>query len=654
MQMLRFNTYCTLLVLLVGCGKNMAAGTSDSGLENFRGLLASPRLLAFTCVTPGCNTTLKVRIISTVTRRVAIKRVVLSAENSDFTLSADEKAPFILGAASEFSVDVTFKPTHAPMNQVNNLLVTYTDASATEGPERIEAGELVIPLIQRLVGEPILGANPGALDFGVVDIGNSKTLSVTARNDGFGNLSLVVDRADSGMGSTVTIALPANAALVPDASVQIPVTFSPLREEYIKGELELGSSTPNITPVRVQIQGTSHQWPKVAIEPEENLIDFGEVPKGQKRKITVQLVNFGGRPLNMTNLSVVDVSTNLKAQFPLGMTSAQLPPLTRLPIEIELSGTVASIVDGRLKATTNDPQRGTLEVPIRGIVTEPKIAVSPVSHAWGTVPMGWVVNKRIEVKNVGFGKLKIKSIGFVGGTSMLYTFKSLPALPIELDRDRILAFEVEFRAETGAAFMGAVSVESTDVATPFAEVALSATGGSCTAGCPIANGTPSCAMGKCSVGACSAGFYDTNGQSSDGCECKEIGTDPGLSCASGVNKGVLPDNGSSSQFTGLLHSGDDIDYVRFYAQDDGQVFGDNYNVRINLSTSDPNIQMCVYRYETGTATNDCFEQNEACGRNYGHGGAFLRNDGAVYSIKVFRTANTAGTCTPYTVYMSNG
>jgi hypothetical protein len=77
-----------------------------------------------------------------------------------------------------------------------------------------------------------------------------------------------------------------------------------------------------------------------------------------------------------------------------------------------------------------------------------------------------------------------------------------------------------------------------------------------------------------------------------------------------------------------MGSGDDVDHVRFYGQATSQIFGINFS--------------------------NCFGPHEACGRNDGHGVAFSRNDGAVYSIKIFRTPNTAGTCTPYTVYTSNG
>lgn len=620
----------------------------------FRGLLATPRQLAFTCVTPGCDSTLTVKIVSNVNRRVAIKRVVLSKENADYTVTPSTAAPFILGAASDFSIDVRFAPTSAPTAEDIALLVTYTDASAMESPDRIEPGELNIPLVRRLVGEPLLAVTPPTLNFGVIPVNARKSLPVKVSNAGFGNIALAVDRSDAGT-SAVQVVLPANAALIPDAGIDVPIAFAPNREMYLKTEVEIASSTPNVDPVFVEVEGTSIAGPRVALEPEETGIDFGEVPKGSKRTVMVRLANLGGQTLNITNLSVRDTSMNVKVQFPNGMTTATLLPLARLPLEVQLDGTNAGLVNATLVVESNDQARSPLELPITGTVTEPKVQATPATISWGTIPMGWAVTKPVEVKNIGYGKLTLKRITFVGGTSMLYTLKNLPALPMELDRNQRVAFEVEFRAETAASFMGAVSIETDDPANPFTEVALSATGGSCATGCPIANGTPSCARGTCEVGMCNTGWYDNDKDAANGCECREIGTDPGDFCSSGLSKGTLADTGASTSHTGIIAPDTDIDFIRFFGSDESQFLRDDYDVRIRLVSNDPNISMCVYRYDTDSSVNECYLNNETCNvRDFRKSGSLGPNDGAMYYIKVFRKPNTAATCTSYTVYMSNG
>jgi hypothetical protein len=595
-----------------------------------------------------------VKVASNVNRRIAIKRIVLSGENADYTVKPSEPAPFILGAASDFSVDVQFAPKSAPAAESLALLVTYTDASAEESPDRIEPGELRIPLVRRLVGEPMMAVTPPTLNYGVVPLNVRKSLPVTVKNVGFGNIAMAVDQADAGIDALI-VTLPAKAALVPDAGVEVPISFAPTTEVYVKHAVLLGSTTPGVDPVSVQVEGTSYSTPRILVEPEERAIDFGEVPRRSSRKVTVRVANVGGQTLNLTNVAVRDLSGNLKVTLPNGMSTATLLPLQRLSIELQLDGTNAGVVDGALILDSNDPMRGNLEVPIIGTVTEPRLLASPMTIDWGVVPMGWAVSKPVELRNVGFGSLTVNNITFVGGTSSLYTFKNLPPLPAVLPRESRLAFEVEFRAETAAAFMGSVSIETDDPVNPFQEVALSATGGTCAAGCPIAHGTPSCTSGACTIGACDTGWYDTDQSAATGCECQEIGTDPGEFCSSGLNKGTLSDTGASTSHTGIIHSETDVDFIRFFGEDRSQFLSDDYDVRINLSSGDPNITMCVYRYDTASNVNECYLNNETCNiRSFRRDGSLGREDGAVYYIKIFRQPNTPATCTPYTVYMQNG
>jgi hypothetical protein len=640
---------------LVACAPPVNPTPPGPTIPAFRGLLATPRQLAYTCVVPGCDTTLTVKVTSNVNRRIAIKRIVLSKENAEYTISSDEKPPFILGAASDFGIDVRFAARSAPRSESLDLLVTYTDASAEESPDRIEAGELRIPLVKRLVGEPVLAATPAKLSFGVVAPTQRKELSVNVSNVGFGNIALEVDQADSGV-KELKVALPTNIALIPDASVPVPFVYAPDVEGYLKTNVQLSSSTPGVEPVYVAVEGTSYAWPRIALEPEETALEFGEIPKGMRRKVTVQLANIGGRPLDITTLTAMDPSSRVTVTFQGGMTTATLMPLQRLPIDVDVNGTMPGIIEVPLHIVSNDPGRPSFDIPIRAVITEPKQQIAPLALDWGTMPMGWVVSKSVEIKNIGYGDLTIKRITFVGGTANLYSFKNTPALPMKLERNGRVAFEVEFRAQSAATFGGAISVETDDPINPFGEVTLTATGGSCTAGCPIAHGTPSCQMGTCSIGMCDVGYYDTDLSASNGCECREVGTDPGGFCSTGVDKGTLSDNGSSANFTGLISTQNDEDYIRFFAEDASQLFSDNYDVNITLTSGDPNIFMCVSRYDTANSVNECYaDSNKVCGiKSLRRDGSYGREDGAMYYIKVYRDPAAPATCTTYSLYMRNG
>jgi hypothetical protein len=271
--------------------------------------------------------------------------------------------------------------------------------------------------------------------------------------------------------------------------------------------------------------------------------------------------------------------------------------------------------------------------------------------------MGWVVNKTIELRNTGYGTLTVKNLSFVAGSSTVFTLVGKPALPLQLKRDQRIAFDVELSAASTSSFGGFVSIESDDPVTPFAEVALTAKVGSCSAGCPIANGSPDCMSGSCKVGTCTSGYYDTDKAAANGCECKEVGTDPGAFCADSIYLGSLKDtDGAQTTHTGIITTAGDIDILRFYGEDATQFFSDDFKVKVRLASTDPGIQMCVYRNNTGSHQPDCFFTNEACPSNgyFEKDGSFGSSDEADFIVKVFRTASSTATCTPYTVFMSNG
>ena len=89
---------------------------------------------------------------------------------------------------------------------------------------------------------------------------------------------------------------------------------------------------------------------------------------------------------------------------------------------------------------------------------------------------------------------------------------------------------------------------------------------------------------------------------------------------------------------------------------DNHVFGEDFDVRIKLTSAVPNIYMCVSRYETANNVNECYpDANKQCGlKTFRRDGSYGAEDGALFFIKVYRDQAGPATCTPYTLYMSNG
>jgi hypothetical protein len=559
----------------------------------------------------------------------------------------------VLGPAGTLELEVRFRPGADAAPEGLALLVSYGDASGLPEPDRLEPGELAIPLLRRLVGEAQLAASPATLAFGAVPVGTRRVLPVWVLNASSGNASLRLDGWDAG-GAAVRVELPEGLTLSPDAGAELAVAFAPAVEQVLAGTLELSSSTPGVAPVQLRLEGTSLARGRLAILPGEGPVDLGEVPAGSGAVAAVRLVNQGGQAVTVGRVAVTDALHDLSARLAGAPPPRRLGPMESVELELVLDAGTPGVLAATVELTSDDPARPRLALPVTGLVTRPALQVSPTTVAFGTLPLGAVAARSVELRNTGYGPVVVRSLGLMGGSASVFSLRSLPALPATLQRDQRVALEVQFLAEGAAPFSASLAVETDLPGEPTREVPVRGTGASCQAACPLPHATASCASGGCRVGACDPGWYDADGVAGDGCECRERGTDPPGFCGSAADLGTLADSGASASFTGLLATPGDVDWLRFFGEDQDQLFSDAYRVQVQLTSADPSVQLCVYRFDTSAATSACFEVNEACGRSFSRAGSWGRDDGAEYYLRVSRAPGAAPTCTPYTVAASNG
>jgi len=620
------------------------------------GLTTAPRWLTFTCVRPGCDTTLTASISIVGTRDLAVKRVVLSdRERTDITLVPSRQPPFILKTSETFSVDAKYVPTGDPRLGDVEILITYTDASASEDVDRVKAGELHVPIVRRLVGEPTLQVTPSLLDFGPVFPGGRKTLPLRIKNIGFGNVGVVIESVRSDLPDLAVMNMP-NIAILPGETWDLQVTFAPQDEAYTAGFLTVRSADPAAPTPIVSVVATSIPRAKILVTP-DNGIDFGEVPVNMMDHATLEITNQGAEDLTLSNVEIVDApaGATLDLRLPRLALTTPLRPLASITATVSLLGTQAGPINAKVRITSSDVFHPTTDLAVVGLITEPNVVVGPPMVDFGRVPRGWITTKPIEVVNTGYGDLTITAVSMVLGSSQLYTLRNLQ-LPLILRHDQRVSIEVEFRSEvdSGTPFNGTVSIDTNDPDMPFVEVQVTAISASCLEGCPIANGTPTCTGGVCAIDMCNVGFYDTDEDPMTGCECAEVGRDPGSFCADSNDIGTLADNGSRQNVSGIISTADDIDMIRFYGMDESQFLSDDYDVRVRLESADPGIEMCVYRHDAGSHESACILENESCGRSYRKDGGWPGEDGADYVIRIRRIQSSAPSCTSYTVFMSNG
>jgi hypothetical protein len=646
----------SFIVFLFACGTEAPSGPmlepKPPGLES------DPKWLTYTCVEPGCDTTLSANVTAIGDRDIAVKRIVLSdRDRTDFIITTVDAPPFILDSGSGFAVDVRYAPTGDPRLGDLDLRITFTDAAASETDDRVQAGELAIPLVRRQIGEPRLTVDPPMLDFGPVLPTAQKTLPLTISNTGFGNVGLVIDRIEIEPEGEVTVTNLPPAALIAGESFPIDVVYAPQREAYLEGTLTIVPVAETVIPTVVPIVGTSISHASLLIDPKSG-IDFGEVAVGGTAQATLQLINRGAEDLVIHHAELAGAvpGANLTLALVTGSTTATIAALESVDVDLSLEAISPGEIDTFVRITSSDREQPIVDVPVIGLITKPIIEAVPGSLDFGAVPRGWTLVHSIEVSNSGYGDLVITNLGLILGSSELFTVRTVPTLPMMLRHDQRTAIEIEFRSEAEAVFNATLSIDSNDADRPFIEIPISATGASCDAGCPIANGTPDCGSGLCEVGSCNADWYDADLDPASGCECREIGSDPGEFCAEGVYLGSLDDDGDATTYVGILPASEDVDVIRFFANDGFQFGSDDFDVRATLESTDPGIQFCAYRHDTGDHLSECFWENERCptDRAFRKDGSSGPSDSADFSIKVFRDPTIAPTCTTYTLFLRNG
>lgn len=621
------------------------------------GLSSDPRWLTFACIDPECASTRTTTVSIIGERALAIRRIVLSNEDPAFAVRTKETVPFVVQPGDSFTLEIDHLPNGSPPPEDPMVRVAYTDASAREDQDRVEPGELDIPLVRRRIGEARLEVMPEQLDFGVVTPGASATGSLDLANVGFGTVGLVVSEVAAEPSAELRVgALPGSIPAGGRSGME--VSWRPVGERFLDGSLSFVLAGSVAPPIVVPVRGTSIQSPSIALSPPAEL-DFGSVAVGQTTQLTLQVQNRGGQALTVDT----PVLRGVPASAEMSVAWAEGPPESIAPLEsvaliVSLEAKASDRLSAELEIQSSDPARSTVVLPISALLSKPQAGISPRALDFGAVPQGWTRALPVEIINDGFGVLEIRDLSFVLGSSDLFTLRSKPRLPAELEHGERVAFEVEFRSEAAASFSGSLAVETNDAERPFQEVSLAARGATCEEGCPIQNGVPDCSSGMCAVGACNNRWYDADLDPATGCECQDPDArgDPGEFCAQAIYLGSLNDGaGDRASFSGVIPVEGDIDMIRVHARDTSQLFSDAYDVQIELRSSDPDLEMCVYRHDTGDHKNECFLENEVCGsRNFRRDGGLGRDDAADYTVRIFRRPGAAPSCTSYTLFARNG
>ncbi|MEL7369595.1 MAG: choice-of-anchor D domain-containing protein [Myxococcota bacterium] len=242
-----------------------------------------------------------------------------------------------------------------------------------------EFSEIRIPVRATFNGIPAVAATPDPVEFDFAAVGRTVTRTVRLQNRGTGVApleirSIAIDTATaSAFSFDATIdegGMPIPLRPIGDTPPGTPpdellvqLRYHPQEVERHTGDLVLQTNLPRDSVVRVPLAGSSKTPAKIAVSP--GRIEFGPVLLGQTTAVPLTIVNEGGTPLR---IQYRWGGTGLTTDFSvLPQTVPAVPAGSFTEIQVLITATSPSPLQGLLILQTNDPTRPTVTIPVSAI-----------------------------------------------------------------------------------------------------------------------------------------------------------------------------------------------------------------------------------------------------------------------------------------------
>jgi len=226
--------------------------------------------------------------------------------------------------------------------------------------------------------------------------------------------------------------------------------------------------------------------PDIAVSPVS--ITFPDVPLTQSSTTDVTLSNTGTDNLSVTGIAL---ATGTHYSVAVGGSNAcpNLAPTlaagNNCTVQVTFApATVANNITDMLTVTSNDPDEGTVNVPLSGngiAGPTPDISVAPTAIVFNNEVAGDLSTPdNVTISNNGSAALNVSSISLDDNTNFLLDVNGGPngcgAAPFSIAIGGSCSVSVTFAPQTAAMFAATLSIASNDPDTPNATVSLSGTG----------------------------------------------------------------------------------------------------------------------------------------------------------------------------------
>ena len=291
-------------------------------------------------------------------------------------------------------------------------------------------------------------AQPGILDFGIVQAGAPKTMNVTVLNGGTAPATLVGFENEDSQDFQVNV--PAGTVIEPNGSAVVQVTYAPTGRDK---DLALITLTSDREDVEVQLQAKGEEeTPILIVDP--SLIQLGWTRPFEVSARDVTVRNDGNTGLVIESIGLADAPSTV------GLISLPATPFTLLPGAAKTFGVIFAPVElvpmrvdplAKLHIVSSDAARSPLDVPIFGAAGEPSIVVVPkdvVDFAY--VAQGYKARREVVVINEGSDPVAVTAAELVDPQTAEFAFPDAGKLPVTLNPGETVELELTFENQGAA------------------------------------------------------------------------------------------------------------------------------------------------------------------------------------------------------------
>lgn len=348
-----------------------AAVSGDNNIADF-GILPGYSLDGGSTVTPGTSPRLQVDPVSLNFGTVVIgesRTQTLSIRNGG---TAPLTVTGIVSDSARFTVEGAFPLTVVP-GGTQQVTVRYSP-SGTGG--QTQTGTLTVSSNDAVTGPVTIGltgqgsfvelpkvridATPSTLDFGDVNSGQTKDLTLSIRNSGTDPLVVSGITLSNPRFQLVFASFPLRVA--PSGLTTLQVRFLPAGPGVQTGTLQITSNDSDNLTVNIGLRGNgvgTASSPKIVVSASN--FEFGTVQVGESGERTFSISNTGTAPLVIQSLSIDNANYSIGPAAPFTLAPGAIADMAVLFVP-----KVPQSAPAQLRIISNDPVNGTILVPISG------------------------------------------------------------------------------------------------------------------------------------------------------------------------------------------------------------------------------------------------------------------------------------------------